>query len=169
METFLAILHDYGIKFLADIRSYPSSKRYPQFNRETLQLSVGKAGISYTWFSDLGGFRKTGLGDESPHVALKSPGARNYADHMATESFRAAGAMLSRLANSGRTCFMCAETLPFKCHRSLLADYFLIQGIETIHILDNHLTKLHQLSALATVSKNRIIYNRAEAVQMELQ
>ena len=162
METFLAILHDYGIKYLADIRSYPSSKRHPHFNRKNLRLAAGKAGICYTWFPDLGGFRRTGLGDQSPHVALKSPGIRNYADHMTTDSFCAAVAMLSRLANSGRTCFMCAETLPLKCHRSLLADYFLIQDIETIHILDNHRTTVHQLSALATVSKNRIIYNRTE-------
>jgi len=159
-EAFLALLQDHGIKFLADVRSYPSSKRNPHFNRETLEHTVGKAGISYTWFPELGGLRRTGLGSESPHVALKSTGIRNYADYMATEPFRAAGARLSSQASLGPTCFMCAETLPQKCHRSLLADYLLMHGIETIHILDGHRTTAHHLSPLATVNKNQIIYNR---------
>ena len=161
-ETFLALLQDHGIKFLADVRSYPSSKRNPYFNRETLEHTVGKAGISYTWFPELGGFRRTGLGNKSPHIALKSTGFRNYADYMATEPFRDAMPWLSHLANLGPTCIMCAETLPQKCHRTLLADYLLMQGIETIHILDGNRNTVHQLSSLATVSKNRIIYNRTQ-------
>ena len=168
IETFLALLQDQGIKFLADVRSYPSSKRNPHFNRETLEYTVGEAGISYTWFPQLGGFRRTGLGNRSPHIALKSEGFRNYADYMATEPFRAAVPRLSRLASMGPTCLMCAETLPQKCHRSLLADYLLMQGIETIHILDSRRTAVHQLSPLAKVSKNRIIYNQTQPVQMEL-
>lgn len=167
-ETFLALLHDHGIKFLADVRSYPSSQRNPHFNRKTLERTVGKADISYTWFPELGGFRKTGLGKESPHVALKSTGFRNYADYMATEPFRVGVEKLRRLASLGPTCFMCAETLPQKCHRSLLADYVLMQGMETIHILDSHLTTVHQLSPLARVSQNRIIYNRNQPIPMEL-
>jgi uncharacterized protein (DUF488 family) len=79
---------------------------------------------------------------------------------MSTKSFQTAAHKLSQLATLGSACFMCAETLPQKCHRSLLADYLLMQGIETIHILDGHRTIVHQLSALATVSQNRIIYNR---------
>ena len=161
-ETFLALLQDQGIKFLVDVRSYPSSKRNPHFNREILERTVGKAGISYTWFPDLGGFRKEGLGNKSPHVALESRGFRNYADHMSTDSFQKAVYELSQLATLGATCFMCAEILPQKCHRSLLADYVLMQGIETIHILDGHRTTVHRLSALATVSQNRIIYNRTQ-------
>ena len=161
-ETFLALLQDHRIKFLADVRSYPSSKRNPHFNREILERTVGEAGISYTWFPDLGGFRREGLGNKSPHVALESLGFRNYADYMSTESFRTAAYKLSQLATLGSTCFMCAETLPQKCHRSLLADYLLMQGIETIHILGGHRTTVHQLSPLATVSHNRIIYNRTQ-------
>jgi uncharacterized protein (DUF488 family) len=167
-ETFLALLQDRGIKFLADVRSYPSSKRNPHFNRKILERTVGKAGISYTWFPDLGGFRREGLGNTSPHVALESPGFRNYADHMSTESFQTAAYKLTQLATLGSACFMCAETLPQKCHRSLLADYLLMQGIETIHILDRNRTTVHQLSALATVSQNRIIYDRTQPIQVEL-
>jgi uncharacterized protein (DUF488 family) len=159
-ETFLALLQEHGIKFLADVRSYPSSKRNPHFDRENLEHMLNRSGISYTWFPDLGGFRREGLGNTSPHVALESPGFRNYADYMSTESFQTAAYKLSQLVTSGSACFMCAETLPQKCHRSLLADYLLMHGIETIHILDGHRTTVHQLSPLATVSKNRIIYNR---------
>ena len=167
-ETFLTLLQDHGIRFLADVRSYPSSNRNPHFNRKILEHTVGKADISYTWFPELGGFRRTGLGNESPHLALKSTGFRNYADHMATEPFRAGVDKLKRFANSGPTCFMCAETLPQRCHRSLLADYLLMQGVATIHILDGHRTTVHKLSPLATVSQNRIIYNRTQPIQMEL-
>ena len=129
---------------------------------------LNRSGISYTWFPDLGGFRREGLGNTSPHVALESPGFRNYADYMSTESFQTAAYKLSQLVTLGPTCFMCAETLPQKCHRSLLADYLLMHDIETIHILDGHRTTVHQLSPLATVSKNRIIYNRTQPIQMEL-
>lgn len=168
-EVFLALLRSSLIKYLADIRSYPSSKRNPHFNQENLELILSKAGISYTWLPDLGGFRRKGLGNKSPHVALRSPGFRNYADHMITESFSTAVDKLSRLASLGPTCFMCAETLPQRCHRSLLADYLLVQGIKVIHILDSQRTTVHQLSRLATVSESRIIYNRSEPEQMELK
>ena len=158
----LALLNSFEVRHLADVRSYPSSKRNPHFDRENLEHMLNRSGISYTWFPDLGGFRREGMGNTSPHVALESPGFRNYADHMSTESFQTAAYKLSQLVTLGPTCFMCAETLPHRCHRSLLADYFLMQGIETIHILDSQRTTVHQLSPLATVSQNRIIYNRTQ-------
>ena len=160
IETFMDLLQKFKIKHLADVRSYPSSRRNPHFNRENLELILEKAGISYTWFPDLGGFRKTGLGSDSPHVALESPGFRNYADYMATESFQTAVDRLVRVANLATACFMCAETVPQRCHRSLLADYLLVMGFQTTHILDNQRTISHQLSPLATVKQNRILYNR---------
>jgi uncharacterized protein (DUF488 family) len=161
-EVFLDLLQSFRILYLADIRSYPSSKRNPHFNQENLQLILSRSGIQYAWFPDLGGFRKKGLGSKSPNVALRSPGFRNYADYMITESFSLAVDKLSHLASSGTTCFMCAETLPHRCHRSLLGDYLLVQGIKVIHILDNQQTTVHQLSRLASVSESRIIYNRCQ-------
>jgi uncharacterized protein (DUF488 family) len=130
---------------------------------------LNKSGISYTWFPDLGGFRREGLGDTSPHVALESPGFRNYADYMSTESFQTAAYKLGQLAAVGSTCFMCAETVPHRCHRSLLADYLLVQGFKVIHILDSQRKISHQLSPLATVIEGRLIYNRREPQQLELQ
>ncbi len=168
-ETFLILLQDRGIRFLADVRSYPSSKRNPHFNQTNLQHALSNDGISYTWLPELGGFRRKGLGNCSPHVALKSPGFRNYADYMATEPFLGGVDKLRSLASMGPTCFMCAETVPQRCHRSLLADYLLLIGFETIHILGNQRAVLHKLSSLATVIEGRLIYNRSEPQQLELK
>ena len=168
IKIFTNLLKEYSIAHLADIRSYPSSKRNPHFNQENLQRALNKVEISYTWFPDLGGFRRTGLGKESPHVALKSTGFRNYADYMATETFSAAVEKLRRLATLGPTCFMCAETAPHSCHRALLSDYLLVQEFKVIHILDSQRTLLHQLSPLASVIEGRLIYNRSEPQQLEL-
>jgi uncharacterized protein (DUF488 family) len=161
IETFMDLIQEFRIKHLADVRSYPSSKRNPHFDRENLEHILNKSGIAYTWLPDLGGFRREGLGDISPHLALGSPGFRNYADYMSTESFQRGAYKLSQLVTSGSTCFMCAETLPYRCHRSLLADYLLVQGFKVIHILDSQRTIVHQLSRLATVENKRIIYNRS--------
>jgi uncharacterized protein (DUF488 family) len=168
-ETFVSLLNSFKIEHLADIRSYPSSKRNPQFRRADLQATLENESISYIWLPDLGGFRKNGLGSNSPHTALSSPGLRNYADHMATGSFRTAVIRLCRLAEAGPTCFMCAETLPQKCHRLLLSDYLLINGFKVVHILDKNDTRVHQLSQLATVDGSALTYNRSEMQQLELK
>ena len=160
IETFIDLIQESRIQHLADVRSYPSSKRNPHFNRENLEHILSKSGISYTWFAGLGGFRREGLGDASPHVALESPGFRNYADYMNTEAFQKAAYKLSQLVTLGSTCFMCAETLHYRCHRSLLADYLLVQGFMVIHILDSQRTRVHQVSGLASIREGQIIYNR---------
>jgi uncharacterized protein (DUF488 family) len=169
MEKFMDLIHKFRIKHLADVRSYPSSRRNPHFARTNLELMLNKSVISYSWFPDLGGFRRKGPDETSPHVALKSPGFRNYADYMNTTSFLTAASKLGHLVASGSTCFMCAEILPHRCHRSLLADYLLVQGFKVIHILDNRKTIAHELSRLASISEGRIIYNRTDLQQMELK
>ena len=160
IETFMELIHEFGIEHLADVRSYPSSRRNPQFDRKNLEFVLDKSSISYTWFPDLGGFRREGLGNSSLHVAFDSPRFRNFADYMGTELFHTGAYKLSQLVTLGSTCFMCAETVPHRCHRSLIADYLLVQGFTVIHILDRQRTMAHQLSRLATVKNNRIIYNR---------
>jgi len=162
------LIQEFRIQHLADIRSYPSSRRNPHFDRENLEHMLKKSGISYTWLPDLGGFRREGLGKTSPHAALESPGFRNYADYMSTESFQTGAYKLTQLVTLGSTCFMCAETLPHRCHRSLLADYLLVQGFKVIHILDSQRNIVHKLSRLASLREGQIIYNRIAPVQMEL-
>jgi uncharacterized protein (DUF488 family) len=169
IETFMELIHEFGIKHLADVRSYPSSRRNPQFGRKNLECMLDKSRISYTWFPDLGGFRREGLGNRSPHVALDSPGFHNYADYMGTEPFQTGAYKLSQLVTLGSTCFMCAETIPHRCHRSLIADYLLVQGFTVIHILDSQRTISHQLSPLATVIEGQLIYNCSEPQQLGLK
>jgi uncharacterized protein (DUF488 family) len=166
-KTFLSLLHSFKIEHLADIRSYPGSRRHPQFSRKNLQATLKKESISYTWFPDLGGFRREGLGSESPHTALTSNGLRNYADHMATDSFRSAVKKLRTLAQTGPTCFMCAETLPQKCHRLLLSDYLLMMDLQVIHILDKENTTVHRLSRWALRGEKTVVYKRSEVQQLE--
>jgi len=156
--AFVSLLCSFTIQHLADIRSYPGSRRNPQFRQGPLRESVEPAGISYTWLPHLGGLRRTGLGAQSPHQAFTSAAFRNYADHMDSPEFVAAVKQLLRLAAIGRTCFMCAETIPQRCHRLLLADYLFAQGVQVIHILDRDKSSPHQLSPDATIREGRIIY-----------
>jgi len=168
-DEFLALLSTFGIKYLNDIRSYPCSKRNPQFNRANLEITLDKAGIFYTWLVDLGGFRGDGLADKSPHVAFRNPRLRNFAAYMSTEPFRVAVHKLSRLVSLGPASFMCAEALPQRCHRLLVSDFLWVHGIKVIHILDSQRTAVHELSRFATINKGQIIYNRIAPQQMELR
>lgn len=160
LEAFLEVLQTFHIKVLADIRSYPGSRRSPHFNRESLAPILDRLGILYVWLPALGGFRKTGLGSRSPHSALTSPGFRNYADYMDTEAFQKVVQELLALSEKGPVCFMCAETPPQRCHRRLLSDYLLAQGIQVIHILDKTRTLPHRLSRMARIGDGRVIYDQ---------
>lgn len=167
LEAFLNLLQAFKVKVLADIRSYPGSRRNPHFNRDSLSLALARVGIRYVWLPGLGGFRKTGLGSRSPHTALTSPGFRNYADYMETKAFREAVDQLRQLAEEGPLCFMCAETVPQRCHRRLLSDHLLAQGIPVIHILDEKRIIPHQLSRFARIAEGRVIYDQAAAQRTE--
>jgi uncharacterized protein (DUF488 family) len=167
-EAFLALLQCFGIEHLADIRSYPCSRRNPHFNQDRLQASLAQAGVSYAWFPDLGGLRRKGLGNRSPHHALTTPAFRNYADHMGSAIFAAAVRNLVVSAGMACTCFMCAETAPQRCHRLFLADYLLIQGVQVIHILDLERSTLHSLSPHAAVREGSLIYDSPPSRQLDL-
>ena len=160
-DTFVAILKTYHIQALVDIRSYPMSRRNPHFNREALENDLTKAGVAYEWFKGLGGYRKNGLGTRSPHVALKSQGFRNYADHMLSRAFQEDIHILLQIARRGNTCIMCAETLPFRCHRWLLSDYLIgrSRGVEVIHIIDAKKTERHTLSKHARIQAGNVFYD----------
>ena len=116
LNELIEALQAHGIQTLVDIRSFPMSRRLPHFNRESLEKSLPEAGIRYVWMKELGGRRRK-IRDDSPNVALRSPGFRNYADYMLTEDFQHAINELVRLAEHSRTAYMCAERLYFRCHR----------------------------------------------------
>lgn len=145
-----------------DIRSYPGSRRLPQFNRESLERSLPEAGIRYVWEKRLGGRRKKIL-SESPNTGLRNDSFRNYADHMLTPEFQQGAADVLKLAEESPTAIMCAERVWFQCHRMLVSDYYVAHGVDVRHIDSDGPTKAHRLTKEARVVDGRLVY-RAESL-----
>ncbi len=156
-EELTAVLHAHGIHTLVDIRAFPMSRRLPQFNRETLEKSMGGVGIRYVWMKELGGYRKRIL-DNSPHVALRNASFRNYADYMLTPEFQDAMMNLIALAEAGPTAYMCAERVYVQCHRMLVSDWLVAHGHEVLHIDGTGPTKTHRLMPEARMIDGQLIY-----------
>lgn len=131
---FLRVLRQYDIRCLVDVRRFPSSRKFPHFNRGELETSLLHHGIRYVWMEQLGGRRHGPTVPDSPNTGLRSPAFRNYADHMQTEEFHAAIDALVTQAENCPTAIMCAEKLHFRCHRMLISDYLTTIGIEVLHI-----------------------------------
>lgn len=158
-EDFLSLLRGVDIRVVADIRRYPSSRKFPHFNREVLRKLLKAEDIEYLWLEALGGRRHTGKNDKSPNAGLESPGLRNYADHMAADEFRVAVQKLLSVAGSATgaklpTAVMCAEKFYWKCHRRLLSDHLVAQGVEVLHIIEPGRVSAHKLTPGAVVTTN---------------
>ena len=161
-ERFLELLSAHRIAALADVRSFPSSRRWPQFNQEQLRASVERRGIEYHWLQKLGG-RRRGLGDASPHLAWQHPAFRSYADYADTPEFEQGLGQLIALARRARTAFMCSEGLWWRCHRRLISDRLLLLGWRVRHILPGGKLTDHALPAFARVLDGRLVYDRNPA------
>jgi len=135
IEVFVQLLSAHHIELLVDVRRWPASRRHPQFKREALSSSLQEVGIDYLWRGDLGGFRKAA--PDSPNTGWKVATFRAYADFMLTPEFAAIMEQMETIAHQQRAAIMCAEAVPWSCHRQLLADSFLIRGWEVRHIMDN--------------------------------
>jgi uncharacterized protein (DUF488 family) len=154
IHELVALLKENSVTRLADIRRFPGSRRYPHFSRESLQKSLPENGITYVHFEDLGGRRKS-HGD-SPNTALRNEQFRAYADYMATPEFQSA---VERLIDSDQTtAYMCAEAVPWRCHRNLLSDDLVRRGLEVVHILGPHSRKTHTLSEYAVIANGAVQY-----------
>jgi len=140
-EEFAQILLAHGIQVLVDVRSFPGSRRYPQFNRAALAESLQQVGIEYRHEPRLGG-RRTPRKD-SHNTAWKNASFRAYADHMESEEFRKGVEDLLEVAANARAAVMCAEALWWRCHRRLISDYLKAEGHAVIHILDKNKTQEH--------------------------
>lgn len=163
LEELLAILRAHGVELLVDVRRFPASRRHPHFSRERLERAFPVAGIDYLWLEGLGGRRPGRQG--SPHVAWRVPGFASYADHMETDEFRRAAATLVERAREATAAVMCAEALPERCHRRLLADWLTVRGLQVVHLLDERRTRPHRLPDFARVDGERLVYDGG---QMEL-
>ncbi len=142
---------------LVDVRSWPGSKRYPQFNREALAKSLADAGILYEHVPELGGRRKPK--PDSCNTAWRNASFRAYADHMETEEFQKGIERLLVLAHEvGPAAIMCAEAVWWRCHRSLISDYLKSRGIEVMHILDANKTQPHPFTSAARIVNGELNY-----------
>lgn len=154
-DAFLALLRTHGVTHLADVRTMPMSRRHPHFNRDSLEKFLAASGIQYRHFGGLGGLRKPKR--DSTNTAWKHPSFRGYADYMETEAFERAFRELVAFASEGPTAVMCAEAVWWRCHRQLLADALLVQGVPVWHIVGAD-AKPHEMSAFARILEGKVIY-----------
>jgi uncharacterized protein (DUF488 family) len=162
IDELIAVLRAHKITALVDIRSYPGSRRLPQFNRESLERSLPEAGIRYVWEKRLGGRRKKILSD-SPNTGLRNDSFRNYADHMLTAEFQQGATDVLKLAEESPTAIMCAERMWFQCHRMLVSDYYVANGVDIRHIDAEGPARPHKLTKEARIIDARLVY-RAESL-----
>ncbi len=159
LADFSRVLQAHDVRLLEDIRAFPASRRYPHFNRESLELWLPEIGCDYVWDKDLGGRRgKQMPPDQSPNVALRNPSFRNYADYMLSPQFQKAVDRLVERTEESTTAIMCAEYVYFRCHRMLVSDYLLSQGHTVLHILDENPPTPHKLSKDARIVDGRLVY-----------
>jgi uncharacterized protein (DUF488 family) len=157
-EQFVSLLKEHKIRLLADIRHYPSSRKFPHFNRQTLRELLAGENIDYLWLESLGGRRHTAKDIKSVNTGLRSIAFRSYADYMATDEFRQGVDELLAAAAQSHTAIMCAEKLYWRCHRRLVSDYLVSRGIDVIHIIESGRTSIHKLAPYAVVTESGVIY-----------
>jgi uncharacterized protein (DUF488 family) len=157
IDEFISLLKENEIKLLADVRAWPGSKRYPQFNKDTLTVSLTAHGICYEHFPELGGKRKSK--PDSRNTAWRNASFRGYADYMETEQFeKGIERLLDVAVKAGATAIMCAEAVWWRCHRSLIADYLKARGVEVLHILGANKVEPHPYTSAARIVNGNLSY-----------
>jgi uncharacterized protein (DUF488 family) len=159
-EEFVAILKAHGIERVIDVRRFPASRKWPHFNAASLATSLPEAGIDYAGAPELGGRRKAR--SDSPHTAWRVEAFRGYADFMDTAEFAAGLDRVMALAKERRSALTCAEALPWRCHRSLIADALLARGWDVLEILSEKEARPRRLPAFARLEGTRVIYDGGE-------
>ncbi len=157
-DEFVSILHSFDIKIIADIRSFPGSRKFPQFNKEVLEISLPQNGIQYIHIKDLGGRRKANPNSKNTgwrHIAFRS-----YADYMETTSFKEGIRELEQIARRQRTAYMCSEAVWWRCHRSMVSDYLKLRGWKVMHIMGISKEQEHPYTAPARIINNKLNYEK---------
>jgi uncharacterized protein (DUF488 family) len=161
IERFIALLHIYGIKCLADIRTVPRSRHNPQFNGDALDPALKREHIEYVPLSALGGLRHARK--DSLNMGWRNDSFRGYADYMQTKAFEEGLKTLIEMSRGERTAIMCAEAVPWRCHRSLVADALSVRGIPVVEILSESSYRDHKLTLFAHVEGTTITYPPEQA------
>ncbi|HZI33001.1 MAG TPA: DUF488 domain-containing protein [Candidatus Binatia bacterium] len=156
IDDFIRLLQAHGVARIVDVRTIPRSRHNPQFNADALPASLKKAGISYRHLPGLGGLRHTTA--VSVNTGWRNASFRGFADYMQTPEFDKALQMLIKLAGGRQVALMCAEAVPWRCHRSLIADALLVRGISTEHIMNLTRRQPHALTPFAKVQAQQITY-----------
>jgi uncharacterized protein (DUF488 family) len=156
LEEMIQVLNAYGVNRLIDIRTVPRSKHNPQFNQDTFPGALEAVGIQYTGMPGLGGFRKPVPG--SINNGWRNESFQGYADYMQTAEFESRLLELVHFAQQDQIVLMCAETLPWRCHRSLVADALTLHGIQVVHVISQTQSQLHRRAPWAKVEGLRIFY-----------
>jgi len=156
LEELIRLLQAYHVTQLVDVRTVPRSRHNPQFNRDTLPDALRPVGIDYLHIPGLGGLRYPR--PDSPNAGWKNTSFRGFADYMLTPEFAESLATLMILAEQRRIALMCAEAVPWRCHRSLIADALTARGYPVEHILSATRTQTHKLTPFARVEGTRITY-----------
>lgn len=160
-EKFCNILKHFEIQKLIDVRSYPGSRYVPKFNKENLEIELPLRQIDYMHFSQLGGRRKSSAQFECFVGGWKNASFKNYAAYTLTDKYEEGIAELLKIAQNKTVCIMCAESVPWKCHRLLISNTLTIKGVEVFHIMDENQLLLHELNKYGAKSLNsngKVIY-----------
>ncbi len=164
VDELLRLLRHHGVAGIADVRRFPESRRHPQFGRAALSATLAESQVAYDWLPALGGRRAPR--PHSPHVGWRVEGFRGYADHMETDEFADGMRRLLALAAARPTAVLCAEAVPWRCHRRLIADALVVRGVDVRHVTGLRDAERHALTPFARVDAGRIVYDRAETARL---
>ena len=158
-EHFIEMLESFHIQLLIDIRSFPGSKKFPQFNKENLETAMPQHNIEYIHLKSLGGRR--GVKKDSKNTAWKNAAFRGYADYMETDDFKNGITQLEKLALEKRTAYMCSEAVWWRCHRSMVSDYLKLNGWTVYHIMETSKATEHAYTKPAKIVDGKLNYEEA--------
>jgi uncharacterized protein (DUF488 family) len=157
LEVFVEMLRSFEIDVVADIRSFPGSRRYPHFNKENLGVSLPQHGFEYVHLIELGGRRK--VRPDSVNAGWRHPAFRGYADYMETPDFTAAVEKLTAIAQKKRVAYMCSEAVWWRCHRRMVSDYLKLHHWKVLHIMGEGKSQEHPLTPPAKIVNGNLLYH----------
>jgi uncharacterized protein (DUF488 family) len=166
LADFLALCRAHGVERIVDVRRYPGSRRNPHFGREPLAAALAAERIAYEWRADLGGRRSRPSG--APPSAWRVPAFAAYADYMESPEFRRAITTVLELCRKAPTAIMCAEAVPYQCHRRLISDWVALHGTPVIHLLDGSRREPHRVTEFARLDGDRVRYDATTQLDLAL-